>query len=114
MLYIVKAISRRDFFDRRLKKGRGREITPIKVRLEAVSYQNFFQRQGVKRRRDSIFANLLLRTVRRRKKVGARNGRIDPIDAIIDAHNVKLAMTKDNIDLNDEFNKYLESMGLSE
>ena len=62
MLYIVKAISRRDFFDRRSKKGRGREITPIKVRLEAVSYQNFFQRQGVKRRRDSIFANLLLRT----------------------------------------------------
>ena len=42
MLYIVKAISRRDFFDRRFKKGRGREITPIKVRLEAVSYQKIF------------------------------------------------------------------------
>ena len=63
MLYIVKAISRRDFSPAVVKMGRGREITPIKVRLEAVSYQNFFQRQGVKRRRGSIFANLLLRTV---------------------------------------------------
>ena len=68
LLYIVKAISRRDFFDRRSKKGRGREITPIKVRLEAVSYQNFFQRQGVKRRRDSIFANLLPRMSAAAKK----------------------------------------------
>ena len=47
------------------------------------------------------------------KKIGARNGRIDPIDAIIDAHNVKLAMTKENVDLNDEFEKYMKSMGLS-
>ena len=46
------------------------------------------------------------------KKLGARNSRIDPIDAIIDAHAVKLQLTKENIDLNDEFNKYMELMGL--
>jgi phage terminase large subunit-like protein len=47
------------------------------------------------------------------KKVGARNGRIDPIDAIIDAHAVKLQLTKENIDLNGEFQKYMELMGLN-
>jgi phage terminase large subunit-like protein len=46
------------------------------------------------------------------KKLGARNSRIDPIDAIIDAHAVKLQLTKENIDLNDEFNRYMELMGL--
>lgn len=47
------------------------------------------------------------------KKIGARNGRIDPIDAVIDAHNVKLALTKENVDLNDEFEKYMKSLGMS-
>lgn len=47
------------------------------------------------------------------KKYGARNGRIDPIDAIIDAHNVKLALTKESIDLNSEFDKYWQNLGLT-
>lgn len=47
------------------------------------------------------------------KKVGARNGRIDPIDAVMDAHAVKLQLTKQDIDLNDEFEKYMKAMGLS-
>lgn len=75
MLYIVKAISRRDFSPAVNNKGRGREITPIKVRLEAVSYQNFFQRQGVKRLLDSIFANLLPRIVVWPEKVGQETTR---------------------------------------
>jgi hypothetical protein len=58
-----------------LKKGRGREITPIKVRLEAVSYQNFFQRQGVKRLLGSIFANLLPQTGEGREKTAQETTR---------------------------------------
>ena len=46
------------------------------------------------------------------KKPGARFKRIDPIDAIIDAHSCNLKnKTKEVVDVADELNKYLEAMG---
>ena len=46
------------------------------------------------------------------KKPGARFKRIDPIDAIIDAHACNLKhKTKEPVDVSDELAKYLEAMG---
>jgi phage terminase large subunit-like protein len=46
------------------------------------------------------------------KKPGARFKRIDPIDAIIDAHAVMLKnKTKETVDVGNELAKYLEAMG---
>ena len=46
------------------------------------------------------------------KKPGARFKRIDPIDAIVDAHAVMLKnKTKETVDVSNELAKYLEAMG---
>lgn len=46
------------------------------------------------------------------KKVGQLNKRIDPVDACIDAHHVKMKLKNNEpIDVEDEMDKYLASMG---
>lgn len=46
------------------------------------------------------------------KRPGQRFRRIDPVDACIDAHSLKLkAQTKETVDIQSEFDKYLVAMG---
>lgn len=45
------------------------------------------------------------------KKAGQRFKRIDPVDACIDAHFVKLKNTTDDVDTNEALDKYLAAMG---
>lgn len=46
------------------------------------------------------------------KRPGQRFRRIDPVDACIDAHSLKLkAQTKETVDIQNEFDKYLVAMG---